>query len=143
LVDRLIIMGVDPAIAGEVVSNYPKERVAGALRAAHRRRPRPRDPAAWVVAAIQHGWVAPSAAAMTRQWEAAREEAIRSYERSTDEAFAALSTATQEVLRRQAGEIVKRRFDQRTATSTIGAMLIATELRCLVAEHTGIPVPDA
>lgn len=142
LVDRLIIMGVDPAIAGELLSNYPRERVAGALRAAHRRRPRPRDPAAWIVAAIQHDWVAPSAAAMTRQWEAAREEAISSYERCADQALAALPTATQQALRRQARQIVERRFDRRLATSTIGLMLIGAELRRLVAEHSGIPVPD-
>jgi hypothetical protein len=45
LTDRLIVMGVDPQVAGCLVASYPKERVAGALRAAHRRRPRPGDPA--------------------------------------------------------------------------------------------------
>jgi predicted transcriptional regulator len=45
LVGRLVVMGVDPEVAGRLVVTYPIERVAGALRAAHRRRPRPHDPA--------------------------------------------------------------------------------------------------
>src|SRR6266511_5050530 len=58
--DRLIVLGVDPQVAGRLVVTYPRARVAGALRAAHRRHPPPRDLAAWVVAAIRQGWVAPT-----------------------------------------------------------------------------------
>lgn len=142
LVDRLIIMGVDPHIAGQLVAKYPKERVAGALRAAHRRRPRPRDPAAWVVAAIRQGWVAPSAEVAARESHAAHEEVIAAYERRADAALASLPTEVQESLRRQATEIVERRFDPRLAVSKIGALLITVEVRRLVAEQVGIPTPE-
>jgi predicted transcriptional regulator len=142
LVDRLIIMGVDPHIAGQLVAKYPKERVAGALRAVHRRRPMPRDPAAWVVAAIRQGWVAPSAAVVAREWQAAQEKAIVAWERRADAALAGLPVQTQESLRRQATELIERRFDRRLAASKIGALLVTVEVRRLVAEQVGIPTPQ-
>jgi hypothetical protein len=108
LVDRLIILGVDPHIADQLVAKYPKERVPGALRAAHRRRPRPRDPAAWVVAAIRQEWVSRSAAVATQAWQAAQDEAIAVYERHADAALATLPTATRQSLRRRATEVIER-----------------------------------
>jgi hypothetical protein len=143
LVDRLIVMGVDPQVAGRLVAIYPKERVAGALRAAHRRRPRPRDPAAWVVAAIRQGWVTQNAAVAARQRQATEEQAIFAWEQRADAALSALPPETQQSLRRQAIEVVERRFGQRLAATTIGAMLITAEVRRLVAEQAGIPPPDA
>ncbi len=142
LADRLILMGVDPQVARHLIASYPKEQVAGALRAAHRRHPKPRDPAAWVVAAIQHGWVAPNAAVAARQRQIAQEQAIVAWERRADAALAALSAEAQQSLRRQAADVVERTFDERLATTTIGAMLITAEVRRLVAEQVGIPAPD-
>jgi hypothetical protein len=142
LVDRLIIMGVDPQVAGRLVTKYPKEQVVAALRAAYQRRPRLRDPAAWVVAAIRQGWVARSAAVVARESQATQEETITAYERRADAALATLPTETQESLRRQATELVERRFGPRLAASKIGAMLITVEVRRLVAERAGIPIPD-
>jgi len=142
LVDRLIIMGVDPQIASQLVAKFPKERVAGALRAAHRRRPRPRDSAAWVVAAIRQDWVSRSAAVATQEWQAAQEAAIAAWERRADAALASLPTATQRSLRRRATELVERRFDPGLVASKIGAMLITVEVRRLVAEQIGIPTPQ-
>ncbi len=141
LVDRLIVLGVDPQVAERLVASYPKERVAGALRAAHRHRPKPRDLAAWVVAAICQGRVAQSAATVAHERQAAQEAAIAAWERRTDAALATLPTQTQESLRRQATEIVEQRFNRRIAASTIGTMLVTVELRLLVAEQVGIPVP--
>lgn len=143
LLDRLIVMGVDPQVAGRLVAGYPQERVAGALRAAHRRRPRPRDPAAWVVAAIRRGWVAQNASVAARERQAIQEQAIVAWEQRADAALAALPAETQQSLRRQASEVVERRFEQRLAATTIGAMLITAEMRRLVAEQAGIPLPDA
>ncbi len=140
LLDRLIVMGVDAQVAGCLVTTYPKERVAGALRAAHRHRPRPRDPAAWVVAAIRQGRSAQSAVVAAHQRQAAQEAATAAWERRTDAALAALPTQTQQSLRRQATEIVEQRFNRRIAASTIGTMLVTVELRRLVAEQVGIPV---
>ncbi len=142
LLDRLIVLGVDPQVAGRLVVTYPRARVAGALRAAHRRHPPPRDLAAWVVAAIRQGWVAPTAADVARQRQAAQEQAIATWEHRADAALAALPVETQQSLRRQAAEVVERRFDQRLATTTIGAMLVTAEVRRLVAEQVGMPVPE-
>jgi hypothetical protein len=143
LLSRLIVMGVDPQVAGRLVATYPKERLAGALRAAHRRRPRPRDPAAWVVAAIRQGWVAQDAAIAARQRQAAQEQAIVAWEQRADAALSALPAKTQQSLRRQATEVVEKRFDEHLAATTIGTMLITAEVRRLVAEQAGIPPPDA
>jgi len=143
LADRLIVMGVNPQVARRLVASHPKERVAGALRAAHRRHPKPRDPAAWVVAAIRQGWVAPDAAVAARQRQAAQEQAIVVWERRADTALAALPAETQQSLRRQATEVVERLFDERLAATTIGPMLVTAEVRRLVAEQVGIPAPDA
>jgi DNA-binding transcriptional ArsR family regulator len=143
LVDRLIVVGVHPQVAERLVADYPKERVAGALRAAHRRRPLPRNPAAWVVTAIRQGWVAPTATSLARQRQAAQEQAITAWEHQADTALAALPADTQQSLRRQAAQAVERRFDQRLASTAIGAMLVTAEVRRLVAEQVGIPAPDA
>jgi hypothetical protein len=142
LADRLIIVGVDPKVAERLITRYPRERVAEALRAAHQRRPRPRDPAAWIVAAIRHGWVTPSAAVAVRQQQAAQEAAIVAWERRADDALTRLPAQTRESLHRQASEIVEHRFNTRVAASTIGTMMITVEVRRLVAERIGIPVPE-
>jgi len=143
LLQRLIVIGVDPRVAGRLVATYPTERVAGALRAAHRRRTRPRDPAAWIVAAIRQGWVAQEAEIAARQRQEARERAIVTWERRADATLSALPAETQESLRQRAAEVVNKRFGERLAATTIGAMLVTAEVRRLVAEQAGIPPPDA
>jgi hypothetical protein len=143
LLQRLIAMGVDPQIAGPLVATYPRERVAGAIRAAHRRHPRPRDPAAWIVAAVRQGWVAQDAAIAARRRQESHERAIVARERRADAALSALPVETQQSLRQQAAEVVKKTFGDHLATTTIGSMLITAELRRMVAGQAGIPQPDA
>jgi len=143
LAERLIVIGVDPQVARFLVASYPKEQVAGALRAAHRHHPKPGDPAAWVIAAVRQGWAAPDAAVAARQRQLAQEQAIVAWEQRADAALAALPAEVHQSLRRQATEVVERLFDQRLAATNIGVMLVTAELRRLVAEQAGLPSPDA
>jgi hypothetical protein len=142
-VDRLTLIGVDPQVARHLVATNPTERVAGALRAAHRRRPRPRDPAAWIVAAIQHGWAVQDAAIAARQRQEAHERTLVAWEQRADAALSALPAETQQSPRRRATEVVEKRFSKHLAATTVGAMLITAEVRRLVAEEAGIPPPSA
>jgi hypothetical protein len=65
------------------------------------------------------------------------------WEQRADDAFSALPADTQRSLRRQATEVVEKTFGDDLAATKIGAMLIAAEVRRLVAEQAGIPPPEA
>jgi len=149
MADCLIGIGVDASVAASLVAVHAPEVIAAVLRVLERRRPRPRDPAAWAVAAIRRGWVVPEA----RQAAAgghrapppaaprADEAAIVAFERRADALLAALAPEDFQALQQQATQTVQERFDRRTAGSTVGAGLIRTELRRLAAVRGNFLVP--
>jgi hypothetical protein len=77
-----------------------------------------------------------------RQRQEAHEQAMAAWEQRADAAFSALSAETQQSLRRRATEVVEKTFSKHLAATTVGVMLVAAEVRRLIAKQAGIPPPD-
>jgi hypothetical protein len=147
LVDELVAMGVTQAVATELVAEHPGERIRAALHAVTAKRPK--RPAGWVVAAITKGWALEPAppdrqrAAPAVPPDPPDSAAVLAYEQATDAAFTALPDHERVALEEAARTVVAHRHGAQALKSPlVGEPLVRTEIRRLVAERAGIPLPD-
>ncbi len=155
LSDDLVALGVTPSVATDLTAHYPSERIQAVLTAVRTRRPN--NPPAWAVSALRKEWAVEASGKAAGARRSRRETkpdtsetaarspeqvALEAFEQHTDQVYSDLPPDDQAALRDAALHIVGGRFDAKfAASSQIGAALVQTELRKLVAERFGIPVP--
>jgi hypothetical protein len=148
LADQLVQLGVSPIAASDLVGEYSAERLETVLHAARTKTLKNRP--GWIVAALAGNWALPPPPGRRRSGgsdppvEPPVDAAVAAYEQAADQALDGLTPEERQPLEEAARAIVLRRHGIGVFNSPLGTgdVLLLVEVRRLVAERTGIPIPD-
>lgn len=149
LADQLVQLGVSPIAASDLVGRHSAERLETVLHAARTKTLKNRP--GWIVAALAGNWALPpppgrrGSGTADPPVEPPVDAAVAAYEQAADQALDGLAPEERQPLEEAARATVVRRHGMGVFNSPygLGDVLVLLEVRQLVAERTGIPIPDA